>query len=93
MKTFLILLQILTISFVRFLQNPIPPSKVHFVGNQENTLIIENFTYTTCIDTRHNIPLWVSHAISKEIIENKTCTSCENFWQFSFHMLHINNKI
>ena len=62
-------LGLLTFSLINFAQNPIPPSVVNFTADQEHTLIIQNFAYVTCIDTEINVPLWVSHAISKEIIE------------------------
>ncbi len=74
MKTLQIIFVFLTLSLISFAQNPIPPSVVNFAADQENTLIIQNFAYNSCIDTKLNVPLWVSHAISKELIEKGKIT-------------------
>ena len=50
-------------------QEVLAPSKVIFTRENGNAIIIENYAFTTCIDSRVHIPLWVSHAISKELID------------------------
>jgi endonuclease G len=52
-----------------YAQRPLAPSKVKFDLENHDALIIENYAYTTCIDTRLNIPIWVSHAINNELIQ------------------------
>jgi len=55
----------------QLITSPAPSVVYPRVGNASyyDWLICRNPAYISCIDTRTNLPVWVSHAITKELIE------------------------
>ena len=66
---FLLTCTLIMLSFSLHAQYHSSLSKVKINNIETGALIIENHAYTTCMDTLHNLPLFVSHAISKEILD------------------------
>ncbi len=50
-------------------QTPIKPSVVKINYKSSTTRLFKQIAYTVCFDTVLNVPIYVSHAISKKIIE------------------------
>ena len=69
MKKIFVILGCLLISLLTYSQTVIEPSIVKLNYQNKSSKEIKHYAYTTCIDTTINLPLWVSHAISKEIIK------------------------
>jgi endonuclease G len=61
--------------FIRLNSQPVTPPDASVVypqvGNSSfySWILLSNPAYVSCIDTQTNLPIWVSHAITKEVIE------------------------
>jgi endonuclease G, mitochondrial len=69
MKFLFFFLYIFLLPFFSLSQSVIPPSFVNFTKDSLGTRFISHLAYATCIDTNNNLPVYVSHAINKQIIK------------------------